>query len=101
MASINRNASKDSGESNEITHHWPWIYEGNGPLMVMCEPIPSGKPFKRNGTAWYYFVNGSMKEETHKQKDIYDRVFVKIGICKGCLNAGPAGFQCEWLVSQR
>ena len=32
----------------------------------------------------------------HAQKDNYDQVFMKMGVCQGCLNAGPAGYQCTW-----
>ena len=76
--------------------HWPWVYEGNKCLKVMCEPIPNNRSFAREGTAWYCFMNGSIQDEVFEERDIYDRVFVKMGVCKGCLNAGPAGMQCKW-----
>ena len=90
-------ASAAEHPSFEAEHHWTWVHDGNKTLRVMCDSIPAeGQSFERNGTAWYHFLNGTTDDETHTQKDNYDRVFVKMGICEGCLNAGPAGYECGW-----
>ena len=73
---------------------WRWVLTGNGPLSVLSMPNSNGR-FHRHGTSFYHFVTGSVLDEQQKYRDMCNRIFVKIGICCGCFNAGPAGMICE------
>ena len=77
------------------TFDWKWIYNGNGPLSVLCDPSPDGV-FKKNGASYYYFVLGSIADENVDKPgaDACTKMFVKIGLCSSCFNAGPAGVRC-------
>ena len=72
---------------------WRWVLRGNGNLSVLCKPVEDGT-FARHGTSYYHFVIGSIHDEITANNDCYQRIFVKIGLCEGCYNAGPAGFDC-------
>ena len=74
-------------------HRWDWVLRGNGNVSVMCHPTADGT-FARNGTSYFHFVIGDVHNEALPNRDYYQRIFVKIGLCQGCFNAGPAGFDC-------
>ena len=89
----------DSEEEESLpkrTEDWRWIYNGNGPLSVVSQPSSDGT-FKRKGEAYYHYVLGSIEDErpSKPHTDAHTKVFVKIGVCQCCLNAGPVGTKCN------
>ena len=79
--------------------NWRWVLEGNGPLKVLCQATDRNQKFQKEGSSYYHFVTGSVADETAENKDSHNEIFVKIGLCVGCFNAGPAGFMCVECVS--
>ena len=72
---------------------WTWVYEGFGNVTILSPRAKDGS-FHQNGSTFYHFVKGSHRNETMKNKAAYDEVHVKMGLCKICFCAGPAGYLC-------